>query len=374
VSHFELPLHSFHRASGARLGEFAGWRMPIHYPLGILGEHRHTRAAAALFDVSHMGQIVLEAHSGEPRDAAMALERLVPVDVVTLRPGRQRYALFTTPEGGVIDDLMIANLGSCFYLVVNAAGTDQDVAHLRQGLGDVCRVERLTDRVLLALQGPQAAAALGEHLPEATGLRFMDAIRVELYGATGFLTRSGYTGEDGFEISLPADCAEPFVRRLLANPAVAWAGLGARDSLRLEAGLCLYGHELTRTTSPVEAALEWAIQPSRRSGGARAGGFPGAAAIASQFLDGVSRRRVGLRPEGRPVREGAPLFAAHADEIAVGHVTSGTFGPSAQCPIAMGYVPIDRASPGSRLYAEVRGQRIAMQVCALPFVPTHYHR
>ncbi len=370
----ELPLHTLHVAAGAHMAAFADRLMPIHYPLGILGEHRHTRAAAALFDVSHMGQIRVQARSGELRDAAVALERLVPVDLLSLRPGRQRYALLTTSSGGVIDDLMIANLGQCFYLVVNAARIAEDLAHLERHVSDVCRIERLTDRVLLALQGPKAVDVLGELLPQASDMRFMDADSVELDGVPGVVTRSGYTGEDGFEISLPADHAAPWVARMLANPLVQWAGLGARDSLRLESGLCLYGHELTSEITPVEAALEWAIQPSRRSGGARPGGYPGDEVILSQLSRGAARRRVGLRPAGRPVREGASLFDAASGGEPVGHVTSGTFAPSAQCPIAMGYVPIALATVDTLLYADVRGQRIPVHVSPLPFVPPRYYR
>ncbi len=370
----ELPLHSLHAAAGAHMAAFAGRLMPIHYPLGILGEHRHARASAALFDVSHMGQIRLQARSGELRDAAVALERLVPVDLLSLRPGRQRYALLTNPSGGVIDDPMVANLGNCLYLVVNAARIAEDLAHLERHLADVCRIDVLTDRVLLALQGPKAVDVLAELLPQASGMRFMDADSLELEGAPCVLTRSGYTGEDGFEISLPADQAEPWVARILANPLVQWAGLGARDSLRLEAGLCLYGHELTAEITPVEAALEWAIQPARRSGGVRPGGYPGDELILSQLSRGAARRRVGLRPVGRPVREGASLFDAAAGGEPVGHVTSGTFSPSAECPIAMGYVPIALATVDTLLYAEVRGQRIPARVSPLPFVPPRYHR
>jgi len=374
VTSVELPLHSMHVAAGARMDVFAGRLMPIHYPLGLLGEHRQTRAAAGLFDVSHMGQVLLHARRAEPADVAGALERLLPVDLHSLRPGRQRYAFFTTSEGGISDDLMIANLGDCFYLVVNAACRHEDVRHLEQHLADDCRIESLTDRVLLALQGPKAAAVLGDLLPQTYDMRFMDAASFVVDGARWLVTRSGYTGEDGFEISLPADQATPWVARMLANPTVQWAGLGARDSLRLEAGLCLYGHELTRETTPVEAALEWAIQPSRRRGGARAGGFPGDELILAQLSRGAPRRRVGFRSEGRPVREGAPLFAAAEDAVPVGHVTSGTFAPSIQCPIAMGYVPPAFATQGNRLYAEVRGQRIPVRVSELPFVPARYHR
>ncbi len=356
------------------MAPFAGWLMPIHYPLGVLGEHNQTRASAAIFDVSHMGQIRLRARSGELRDAAAALERLMPVDVLSQQPGRQRYGLLTNANGGVIDDLMMANLGDCFYLVVNAARVTEDLAHLEQHLSDECHIERLSDRVLLALQGPKAVDVLAEMVPTVSRMRFMDAGRFELDGAPVFITRSGYTGEDGFEISLPADRAASWVAQILASPLVQWAGLGARDSLRLEAGLCLYGHELTVETTPVEAALEWAISPSRRSGGARAGGFPGDEVILAQLSRGAARRRVGLRPEGRPVREGARLFDAASGGEPVGHVTSGTYSPSARCPIAMAYVPVAIASVGNLLFADVRGQRVPVRVSGMPFVPPRYHR
>jgi aminomethyltransferase len=374
VNDLDLPLHQLHLAAGASMAPFAGWLMPIHYPLGVLGEHNQTRASAALFDVSHMGQIRLRARSGELRDAAAALERLMPVDVLSLQPGRQRYALLTNANGGVIDDLMMANFDDCFYLVVNAARVAEDLAHLEQHLSDECHIERLSDRVLLALQGPKAVDGLAEMVPTVSRMRFMDAGRFELDGAQVFITRSGYTGEDGFEISLPADRAASWVARLLASPLVQWAGLGARDSLRLEAGLCLYGHELTLETTPVEAALEWAISPSRRNGGARAGGFPGDEVILAQLSRGAARRRVGLRPEGRPVREGACVFDAASGGEPVGHVTSGTFSPSARCPIAMAYVPVAIASVGNLLFADVRGQRVPVRVSGMPFVPPRYHR
>jgi aminomethyltransferase len=369
-----LPLHSLHVAQGARVEPFAGWLMPIHYALGVLGEHRHTRAAAGLFDVSHMGQIVLRARSGDNRDAALALEALVPVDVVSLRPGRQRYAFFTTPTGGISDDLMIANLDTCLYLVVNAARITSDLAHLCERLSEHCTVELLPDRALLAIQGPKACAALATLVPMVSAMRFMDADVFSIDGAPCFITRSGYTGEDGFEISVPAAMAAGIVEQLLAEPAVKLIGLGARDSLRLESGLCLYGHDLTADTSPVEAALEWAIQPARRIGGARVGGFPGEEVILSQLSHGASRRRVGLRPETRPVREGAELFADATSNAVLGQVTSGTFGPSAQCPVAMGYVPASVARVGTRLFADVRGQRIPVTLSDMPFVPHRYRR
>ncbi len=369
-----LPLHDLHVAHGARMEPFAGYTMPIHYALGILGEHRHTRAAAGLFDVSHMGQIILRARSGENRDAALALETLVPVDVVSLRQGRQRYAFFTTPSGGISDDLMIANLNTCLYLVVNAARIASDVAYLRERLSAHCTVEVLTDRALLAIQGPSACAALCALVPMVAAMRFMDADVFSIGGAPCFITRSGYTGEDGFEISVPAAMAATIVERLLDHASVKLIGLGARDSLRLESGLCLYGHDLTADTTPVEAALEWAIQPARRAGGARVGGFPGSEVILSQLSHGTERKRVGLRPDARPVREGAALFADATSNAALGQITSGTYAPSAQCPVAMGYVPASVAHIGTRLFADVRGQRIPVTLSDMPFVPHRYRR
>ena len=369
-----LPLNDVHVAHGARMQPFAGVSMPIHYELGILGEHRHTRTAAGLFDVSHMGQIILRARSGDPLDAARALETLVPTDVISLAVGRQRYALFTADSGGIRDDLMIANLGSSLYLVVNAACTMGDLAHLQENISHACTVELLSDRALLAIQGPDACAALAILLPPVAAMRFMDAGMFSIEGAQCFVTRSGYTGEDGFEISIPAASAKRVAERLLTHPSVQLIGLGARDSLRLEAGLCLYGHDLGTDTTPIEAALNWAIGSVRRAGSVRAGDFPGADVILSQLKDGASRQRVGLRPEHRPVREGAALFADDTTNELLGKVTSGTYGPSVQGPIAMGYVPTAMARVGSRLFAEVRGQRIPVTVSDMPFIPHRYHR
>jgi aminomethyltransferase len=353
---------------------FAGWAMPIHYQLGILGEHRHTRAAAGLFDVSHMGQIIVRSRAGDQLAAARELERLVPVDVVGLKPGRQRYALLTNELGGVRDDLMIANFGDCWYLVVNAAATAADLEHLQEHLSATCSIELESARALLAIQGPDACAALSTLLPAVAAMRFMDAGTFNIDGAACFISRSGYTGEDGFEISVPAAIAEAVAERLLSHPAVRLVGLGARDSLRLEAGLCLCGHDLGKDLTPIEAALDWAIQPARRAGGSRPGGFPGADVILTQLERGVARKRVGLRPEGRPVREGAALFADPDSDVSIGRVTSGTYGPSAEGPVAMGYVPISLTPTGTRLFAEVRGQRVPLSVSDMPFVPHRYHR
>src|SRR3954471_17499970 len=293
------PLHALHMARGGKLVPFAGYEMPVQYPAGVLREHLHTRTKAGLFDVSHMGQIALRPKSGKVEDAALALERLVPQDVLAVAPGRQRYAQFTHATGGILDDLMVANFGDHLFLVVNAACKTGDEAHLRANLADVCVIEPLAGRALIALQGPKAESALAKLCADAATMRFMDAGPHRVDGIDCYVSRSGYTGEDGFEISVPAGQAEALAPVLLENKDVLPIGLGARDSLRLEAGLCLYGHDIDTTTTPVEGALEWSIQKSRRAGGARAGGFPGAHRILPQFETGAPRRRVGLRHEGR---------------------------------------------------------------------------
>jgi aminomethyltransferase len=369
------PLYALHVGRGGKMVPFAGYDMPVQYATGVLREHLHTRNAAGLFDVSHMGQIALRAKSGKVEDAALALERLVPQDILGVAPGRQRYAQFTNDEGGILDDLMVANFGDHLFLVVNAACKAADEAHLRARLSDVCVIERLPDRALIALQGPKAEAVLAGLCPEAAAMRFMDAGPRRVDGIDCFVSRSGYTGEDGFEISIPAEQAERLAEALLASADVLPIGLGARDSLRLEAGLCLYGHDIDTTTTPVDGALEWSIQKSRRRGGARGAGFPGAEKILSQLENGAPRRRVGLRPEGRaPVREGAPLFADAASSEPIGAVTSGGFGPSLNAPVAMGYLPASQATAGALVFAEVRGQRLPLRVAAMPFVPNTYKR
>ncbi len=368
----QTPLNALHRELGARLVVFAGYEMPVQYPSGILKEHRHTRAAAGLFDVSHMGQVRL---TGE--NAAAALERLVPVDVVGLAEGRQRYALFTNERGGILDDLMITNAGDHLFLVVNGACKEQDLAHLQRHLGrhsgGGCAVEPLTERALIALQGPRAAAVMARLAPGSSELVFMTAATLELDGAACLVTRSGYTGEDGFEISVPAERAEALARRLLAEDEVAPIGLGARDTLRLEAGLCLYGHDIDAQTTPVEAGLTWALSKARRRDGARPGGYPGAEIILRQMDEGAARRRVGIRPQGRvPVRAGAELI--DGDGAPVGRVTSGGFGPTAGGPVAMGYVAAAWARPETRLDALVRGKAHPVEVVKLPFVQQRYYR
>jgi len=368
------PLHALHLSLGARMGPFAGYDMPIQYPLGVLKEHLHTRAAAGLFDVSHMGQLRLKAHSGAYADLAAALETLLPVDVAGLASGRQRYGFLIDDAGGVLDDLMLARFGDEIFLVCNAARKAHDEAFLRARLSQDCEIETL-DRGLIALQGPGAEEALARLAPAVTAMRFMDARELEIMGEACIATRSGYTGEDGFELSLPTSIAPAFAEKLLAIAGVAPIGLGARDSLRLEAGLCLYGADMDETTSPIEAGLAWAIPKCRRRGGARAGGFPGAERILGEIETGAPRRRVGLLPEGRaPIRAGAEIFANDSDAAPIGRVTSGGFGPSADAPICMGYLPAELATPGARVFVELRGKRPQADVVEPPFVQHRYKR
>ncbi|WP_099867009.1 glycine cleavage system aminomethyltransferase GcvT [Pararhizobium haloflavum] len=369
------PLHAMHSAAGARMVPFAGYDMPVQYAPGVLKEHLHTRAKAGLFDVSHMGQVELRPKDGMVETAARALETLVPVDILGLKPGRQRYALFTNEEGGVMDDLMVANRGDHLFLVVNAACKAADIDHLKRHLGESCDIVVRDDRALLALQGPEAARIMAGLAPETAEMRFMDVRDIEIAGAGCVVSRSGYTGEDGFEISVPGDKAGDLASALLEDGDTEWIGLGARDSLRLEAGLCLYGNDLDAETTPVESNVAWAIQKVRRRGGAREGGFPGAGRILSQLSDGASRRRVGLKPRGRaPVRAGAWLFADEKSSDAIGKVTSGGFGPSVDGPVAMGLVPTEQCGEDTILFAEVRGKRLPVAVCALPFVKQTYKR
>ena len=371
----QTPLHALHLELGARMVPFAGYAMPVQYPAGIMAEHRQCREAAALFDVSHMGQVKLV---GE--DAAAALETLVPVDVVGLGEGKQRYAFFTNDAGGLLDDLMFSRPAAAdraafgdLFLVVNAACKDQDIAHMTTHIGHRCQVVPMPERALLALQGPQAVTALSRLAPGVAALTFMTGGRFELAGADCFVTRSGYTGEDGFEISVPAAQADALARALLAQPEVKPCGLGARDTLRLEAGLCLYGHDIDTTTTPVEAGLTWAIQKVRRAGGARAGGYPGAAVIDAQLATGAVRKRVGLVGLERvPVREGTPIVDAHG--VKLGTVCSGTLAPTVNQPVAMAYLPMNHTAAGAEVFAEVRGKRVPMKVSAMPFAPHRYFR
>jgi aminomethyltransferase len=362
------PLYRLHLELGARMVPFAGYEMPVQYPTGIIKEHLHTRSGAGLFDVSHMGQVRL---AGAAR--AKALESLVPVDVIDLGVDRQRYAVFTNDAGCILDDLMIANFGDHLLLIVNAACKREDVVHLRTGLRDRCEVEELADRALLALQGPSAGAVLARLAPETEAMVFMSVTRVRLVGASCQVSRSGYTGEDGFEISVPAESAEALARLLLAQPEVMPIGLGPPPPPRLEAGLCLYGQDIDTTTTPVEAGLAWALSKVRRADGARPGGYPGAAKVMQQLVEGVSSKRVGLKPTGRvPVRAGTELVDATGKRI--GRVTSGGFGPSVGASVAMGYVEAQFATAGMELQAIVRGQPVATTVVPTPFVQTRYKR
>ncbi|KAA8718930.1 glycine cleavage system aminomethyltransferase GcvT [Pseudomonas cannabina] len=364
------PLHALHRALGAKMVPFAGYDMPVQYPAGVMKEHLHTRAQAGLFDVSHMGQIRLGGAG-----AAKALETLVPVDIIDLPVGMQRYAMFTNESGGILDDLMVANLGNGqLMLVVNAACKEQDLAHLRQHLSGQCTIEPLfEERALLALQGPQAVTVLARLAPEVASMTFMQFASVTLLGVQCYVSRSGYTGEDGYEISVPAEQAEALARRLLEEPEVAPIGLGARDSLRLEAGLCLYGHDMDTETSPIQASLLWAISKVRRADGARAGGFPGAEQVFAQQQKGVNKKRVGLLSQERtPVREGTQIV--DEQDSVIGTVCSGGFGPSLGGPLAMGYLESQYTALDTPVWAMVRGKKVPMRVTKMPFVAQRYFR
>ncbi|MGR4871332.1 glycine cleavage system aminomethyltransferase GcvT [Variovorax sp. LARHSF232] len=377
---FKTPLYPLHVELGARMVPFAGYSMPVQYPSGLMAEHKHTREAAGLFDISHMGQLRLQGP-----DAAAAFESLMPVDVIGLAPGKQRYGLLLNDEGGILDDLMFFNEGhDSLFVIVNGACKAADIAHIQARIGKRCAVLPMPAHALLALQGPQAVTALTRLSPGIERFVFMTGGAVQIGGIPAFATRSGYTGEDGFEISVAADQAQALARLLLAQPEVLPIGLGARNSLRLEAGLCLYGNDIDTSTTPVEASLNWAIQKVRRDGGARAGGFPGANKILAQLavsadLAGhvdqkiLTRKRVGLVALERvPVREGSELQSFEGK--AIGQVTSGLLGPTADRPVAMGYVATAFSEPGTRIQAIVRGKPVPMEVSTLPFVPTRYYR
>ncbi len=358
------PLYELHRELGGRMVDFAGWELPVQYTAGIMHEHRHCREQAALFDVSHMGQVLIHGDG-----AAAAFERLVPGNITGLAEGGLRYTLFTNERGGVLDDLIAGRVEEGLFVVVNAGCREADIAHMRAALEPEFRVEELEDRALLALQGPRAADVLFAIAPATADLRFMSTGMSWVAGIQCRVSRSGYTGEDGFEISVPADRAEALARRLLEEEGVEFAGLGARDSLRLEAGLPLYGHELTPETTPVEAQLTWAIPKRRRE----QGGFPGHAVTMEQLDQGPARKLVGIRPEGRaPAREGTEI--QDQDGRRIGEVTSGGFGPTVGGPIALGYVASAAAAPGTRLQLIVRGKAQPAVVAELPFVPHNYKR
>ena len=364
------PLNSLHLELGARMVPFAGYSMPVQYPMGLMAEHIHTRSEAGLFDVSHMGQLRLVG-----TDAASAFESLMPVDVIDLPVGKQRYGLLLTDEGNIIDDLMFVNRGTDIFVIVNGACKVNDIAHIQARIGAKCQVIPMPERALLALQGPKAVDALSRMVPGVEKLVFMTGASFDWQSADLFITRSGYTGEDGFEISVHNDQADLFARALLAQAEVKPIGLGARNSLRLEAGLCLYGNDIDTSTTPIEAGLNWAIQKVRRTGGARAGGFPGADIVLGQ-LDGsrsLTRKRVGLIAQERvPVREHVEL--QNTQGVKIGEVSSGLLGPSANVPVAMGYVDVASASLGTVVNAMVRGKAVPMTVSAMPFVPNRYYR
>nr|WP_319947704.1 glycine cleavage system aminomethyltransferase GcvT [uncultured Shimia sp.] len=367
------PLFDLHVALGAKMVPFAGYEMPVQYPLGVMKEHLQTRTKAGLFDVSHMGQVILRGASYD--EIATAFETLVPMDVLGLGQGRQRYGLFTNADGGIDDDLMFANRGDHLFVVVNAACKEADIARMKAALEPAITVEVIEDRALIALQGPAAERALGQLNSAVTEMAFMDVATVDLLGAECWVSRSGYTGEDGYEISVPASHAQALAQALLDMPDVEAIGLGARDSLRLEGGLCLYGNDIDATTSPVEAGLNWAIQKVRRTDGARSGGFPGSARILGDFQNGVARKRVGLVPDGRaPMRAGTEIFADADGGAAIGIVTSGGFGPSVGGPVAMGYVQTDFATIDTPLFGDVRGKRMPVTVAKMPLVTANFKR
>ncbi|MGB3245242.1 MAG: glycine cleavage system aminomethyltransferase GcvT [Sulfitobacter sp.] len=369
----QTPLHDLHVELGAKMVPFAGYTMPVQYPLGVMKEHQHTREATGLFDVSHMGQVIL---SGESWDhVARSFEALVPQDVLGLEEDRQRYGFFTNAAGGIEDDLMFARRGETLFVVVNAACKEADIARMKAALEPEVHVTEITDRALIAVQGPTAGTVIAAMDPRASEMSFMDVEDLSLQGCDVWASRSGYTGEDGFEISVQENQAESLVRALLNIEEVEAIGLGARDSLRLEAGLCLYGHDIDASTNPVEGALTWAIQKVRRRDGDREGGFPGADIILDALETGTVRKRVGLQPEGRaPMREGVEIFDKAEGGTSVGVITSGGFGPTTGGPVAMGYVGSEHAKAGTGLWGELRGKRMPLTVAKLPFVAANFKR
>lgn len=365
----KTPCYNLHLEAGGKMVPFAGYQMPVQYSMGVKKEHLHTREKVGLFDVSHMGQLKLIG-----KNAAIALEKLVPVDIIDLPIGKQRYALFTNDQGGLLDDLMVSNFGDHLFVVVNAACKAQDIAHLQRHLPSDIEIQILENRALLAIQGPKTSEVLKRLIPESADMIFMDSRVVNFDGVECIIGRAGYTGEDGFEISIPQADAERIARLLLAEAEVEWIGLGARDSLRLESGLCLYGHDIDETTTPVEASLLWAISKVRRTDGERAGGFPGAKIILEQIATkNVNRKRIGMVGLGKaPVREGTLLYNSNDEKIGI--VTSGTAGPTKGSPIAMGYVKTDYAVLDTQIYADVRGKKLPMLIQRMPFVAQRYYR
>ncbi len=369
----KTPLYDLHRDLGAKLTEFAGYEMPVQYGLGILGEHQHTRTKAGLFDVSHMGQVILRGRSYQ--ETALALEKLLPTDVLGLEAGRQRYGFLTTNSGGIFDDLMFSNRGDHIFIVLNAACKNSDIKHLKSLLEPEILVEEVLNRALIALQGPASETVLGELNPQVKNMKFMDVETLLVSGVECWISRSGYTGEDGFEISIPATDAESVTRNILLNENVELIGLGARDSLRLEAGLCLYGHDINQATTPVEASLNWAIQKVRRANGERAGGFIGSKIILKQLDEGTERKRVGFLPQTRaPMREGVEVFETERSKDRIGIITSGGYGPTVGHPVAMGYIDSKYAQNKNNLFGELRGKRVPVKVSKIPFVPLNFKR
>ena len=369
----KTPLYELHRELGAKMTEFAGYEMPVQYSLGILGEHQHTRTKAGLFDVSHMGQVIL--HGKSYQETALALERAIPMDALGLDVGRQRYGFLTTDNGGILDDLMFSNRGDHIFVVLNAACKDSDIVHLRTLLEPDISIEVIENRALIALQGPASEAVLSEFNSQIKAMNLMDVETLYIAGAECWVSRSGYTGEDGFEISIPASTAESVTKSILSKEEVELIGLGARDSLRLEAGLCLYGHDIDKATTPVEAALTWAIQKVRRTHGERAGGFMGSEIISQQIETGTDKKRVGFLPQTRaPMREGIEIFATEFSKKVIGKITSGGFSPSLGYPIAMGYIASEFANIEDELFGELRGKRVPVKVAKFPFVPLKFKR
>ncbi len=367
------PLYELHCELGAKLTEFAGYEMPVQYSLGILGEHQHTRTKAGLFDVSHMGQIILRGSSYQ--ETALAFERAIPMDVLGLKVGRQRYGFLTTDGGGILDDLMFSNREDHIFVVLNAACKDSDIVHLRTLLEPEISIEVIENRALIALQGPASETVLSEFNSQISAMKFMDIETLSIAGAECWISRSGYTGEDGFEISIPSSAAEAITRSILSKQEVEFVGLGARDSLRLEAGLCLYGHDIDEETTPVEASLTWAIQKARRTNGERANGFLGDKIITQQLATGTYRKRVGFLPQTRaPMREGVEIYETESSKEVIGKITSGGYGPTVGHPVAMGYINSEYVDSNDNLFGELRGKRVPVKIAKLPFVPLNFKR
>ena len=367
------PLYELHCELGAKLTEFAGYEMPVQYSLGILGEHQHTRTKAGLFDVSHMGQIILRGSSYQ--ETALAFERAIPMDVLGLKVGRQRYGFLTTDGGGILDDLMFSNREDHIFAVLNAACKDSDIVHLRTLLEPEISIEVIENRALIALQGPASETVLSEFNSQISAMKFMDIETLSIAGAECWISRSGYTGEDGFEISIPSSAAEAITRSILSKQEVEFVGLGARDSLRLEAGLCLYGHDIDEETTPVEASLTWAIQKARRTNGERANGFLGDKIITQQLDMGTYRKRVGFLPQTRaPMREGVEIYETESSKEVIGKITSGGYGPTVGYPVAMGYINSEYVDSNDNLFGELRGKRVPVKIAKLPFVPLNFKR